>query len=163
MGGFLAIRPRTIIDPVGFLSVNGTTLSKYNSDLISNVILEFPPEYQKTAYMDLQTIVKVNDFVYVVSSKNSTNTLRINVSYPKSSLTALDWEYKYKNRKYIAFNGSMFAVGAYLNPFHDSQKYFRSDVHVYHLVAQTRRKLPNTTFLRYGHSLVIFKGLVCAV
>ena len=45
MGGFLAIRPRTIIDPVGFLSVNGTTLSKYNSDLISNVILEFPPEY----------------------------------------------------------------------------------------------------------------------
>ena len=45
MGGFLAIKPRTIIDPVGFLSVNGTTLSKYNSDLISNFILEFPPEY----------------------------------------------------------------------------------------------------------------------
>ena len=113
--------------------------------------------------MDLQTIVKVNDFVYVVSCKNSTNTLRVNVSEPKSSLTALDWEYKYKNRKYIAFNGSMFAVGAYLSPMHMSLKYFRSDVHVYYPVNQTWIKLPNTTFPRYGHMLVMFEGLVCAV
>ena len=147
-----------------FLSLNGSLLEKYNSNLDSSVVWRIPSQYREKSFGNLQSIVKVKNYVYIISSRESTKILRINFSKsnPQSTLKELTWNYAYQRRKYIAFNDSLFAVGAYDNPMvlENRKSYVAS---LYNPDAEAWKTLRNTKYSHYGHALVSFRKLICTV
>ena len=155
-------------EPVIFFLIDGVKLQK--PSIIGRT--SYPPTFFPRAFMttnpaDMQSIVKINDLVYLISSLTNQNAYRTNVSVsdPYTSWEKVKWPDRYKNRRYIAYKDSIFAVGAYNNNITSRRKLtveHGQSADLYIPAINGWVALPNTNQWHYGHALVIFNELICS-
>ena len=142
-----------------FLATDGFALYKHVMGSGSFItLLRFPTAPEER--LPVSNVVKVNEWVYVISQNMSKNILRANLTDSSMVWEEIEWDNAYKLRNYIAFKDSILAVGA-LHTYSNSPHALSVDL--YNTTTQEWIQLPNLNETRRGHALVIFKGLLCAV
>ena len=168
---------------VVFLSIDPKSLTKYEwypgeSKMNVNVtsLLRFPKAFEGNIFF-VPDVVKVHDLVFVIGFSSTKNNLKVNLSESPLKWKEIEWKYKYKGRKYIAYKDSIFVAGMnydHMRPIDTSEiirnRYnkrseLQSHFHAYLFNTTTNEwtRLPNMKEPRVGHALVVFKDMVCAV
>ena len=134
-----------------FLAINQEELSKFeicDGKFKNTSVLKLPQDFKTTALWNIN-VVKVKDVVYVIPFDNF--SIKVNLS--KSSLTweNVPWNNNYKHYQYIAWENSILAVGN--GPL----------VHILNTTTNTWTNLTSMHESRWGHTLVNYNGLVCAI
>ena len=168
-----------------FLSVDTKSLIKYewkhkSKQINASILMRFPKTFESN--YTVPDFVKVHNLVFVTSFSNTHNTLMVNLSESSLKWKEIEWKNEYKCRKYIAYKDSIFAVGIYfdhmngrsmshsviksmnqtvLNAYLSILPYYQA--YLYNTTTNKWTQLPNMHQLRFGHSLAVFKGLICAI
>jgi len=152
-------------DSAMFMLINGKHLKIYDTHFYLTSFTGIPPYYQETT--TIQNFVKVRDMAYVISCIKDKPVIRINMSDRNSTWDEVYWNNEFKNRKYISFKDSIFAIGSqsdYMN--HDCQYNYipgSSAAYMYNTTTNIWTALPSMSEERLGAALVLYDGLICAV
>ena len=166
---------KTMTYSVIFLAINETTLNKYNIvDKNISTILHLPKTAVETRYVP--NVVKVNEWVYITNFKENKCAMKLNLSESSLTWKKVQWKNKYKNKKYIAIKDSILAVGSHYDfmgrteslvtsiaKTEDGLKFGCAQAFWLNTTTKTWTQLPSMNEPRTGHTLVLYRGLVCAI
>ena len=178
---FVAIASKIMVDrqkaddSVVFLAMNETGLIKHDiGNKTVTTLLHFPKSYVSNFHVP--NFVKVNNIVYVISEISNKSILRVNLSQTNLFWETLNWNEQYKYRSYIAHKDSIFSVGAqydYLSLDWKHRENFQlaqsrtrlgcDHAYLYNVTTNVWTRLRSMNQPRLGHTLVLFKDLICAV
>ena len=161
--------------PVIFLAINETTLNKYNIvDKNISTILHLPKTAVETRYVP--NVVKVNEWIYITNFKENKSAMKLNLSESSLTWKKVQWKNKYKNKKYIAIKDSILAVGSHydfmgrtelpvtsIGKTEDGIELGCAQAFWLNTTTKTWTQLSSMNEPRTGHTLVLYKGLVCAI
>ena len=177
-----SLQPNANNAAIVFLAVEPKSLTKYEwqhnatkANVKISTLFRFPKAFE--GKYSAPDFVKIHDLVFLTNFANTKSMLKTNLSDSPFQWQKINWNNEYKHRKYISYKDSILAVGSYFDYISHSKmsldlfvryhktvgsiRYFQA--HLYNITTNRWTQLPNMNESRVGHTLVKFKGLICAV
>ena len=177
-----SLQPNANNPAIVFLAVEPKSLTKYEwqhnatkTNVKISTLFRFPKAFE--GKYSAPDFVKIHDLVFLTNFANTKSMLKTNLSDSPFQWKEINWNNEYKYRKYIAYKDSILAVGSYIDYISHSNmsldlfvryhktvgsiRYFQA--HLYNIITNRWTQLPSMNESQVGHTLVKFKGLICAV